>query len=318
MFQKSHVARFYCSIIVIQVDKSSKMTQANDAAGFENFLAFHEPQLRASGVPDHLFKSVCNKLHYQIFDAGEFFQLLLLDYGDDGRDEKDPVFTVVAIKDIKADDPNAVFLIDHSLTFKSDILRKQLMESPSIVNRLSIMMGLSVNDNVEKVMENIWRFTNFYSINAQGEKFDKQFITVLQFICFLGATVEDSLPLWYVMDELGSGIVHGDEPNCRIIPFIYAAEQVTYSLLFPIRDINEGDRVTRDYVEGTQFDRELVLLPWRDNDFTDEPIEQCEPETSYFLHGRIEESLPEVAVFPVIDANRPLKVLLINFFIDYN
>lgn len=168
---ESHVVvvlRFYCLIIQALGDKVKEMSQVNDAVVYENFMAFHELQLRASGVPDHLFKSVCSKLSYQVFDAGEFFQLLLLDYGDDEKDDKDPVFTVVAIKDIKADDPNAVFLIDHSLTFKSDILRKQLMDSPSIVNRLSIMMGLSVNDDVEKVMENIWRFSNFYSINAQG------------------------------------------------------------------------------------------------------------------------------------------------------
>lgn len=70
---------------------------------------------------------------------------------------------------MQATDPNAVFLIDHALTFKSDILRKQLIDNPSILNRLSIMMGISVSDDVEKVMASIWRFSNFYSINAQGE-----------------------------------------------------------------------------------------------------------------------------------------------------
>lgn len=99
--------------------------------------------------------------------TGEYFQLSLIDYGDDGRDEKDPVFTIVALKEIKADDPNAIFLVDHALTFKSDILRKQLVENPSIVNRLSIMMGLPTNDDVETVMQNIWRFSNFYSINGK-------------------------------------------------------------------------------------------------------------------------------------------------------
>lgn len=145
------------------------MSAINNVDIYEKFLAFHETQLRASGVPEHLFKSISHKLNNQIFDAGEFFQLLLLDYGDDDRSEKDPVFTVVALKDIKAADPNAVFLIDHAVTFKVDILRKQLSDNPSIVNRLSIMMGLSDNDDLEKVMENIWRFSNFYSINAQGE-----------------------------------------------------------------------------------------------------------------------------------------------------
>jgi tubulin--tyrosine ligase-like protein 12 len=116
------------------------------------------------------------------------------------------------------------------------------------------------------------------------------------------------------MDEVGSAIVHNDEPNVRIIPFIHVGEQVTYSLLFPIKDINEADQVTRDYVEGVQENRELALLPWQDNDLSEEPFEQCEPEKAYFLHGRIEETLPETsAVKPVVDGNRPLKV-----FSDYN
>lgn len=145
------------------------MSVVNDVDSYETFLALHEPQLRAGGVPEHLFKAVCNKLNSQIIDAGEFFQLLLVDYGEDDRGEKDPIFAVAALQDIKASDPNAVFLIDHALTFKTDILRKQLVENPSIVNRLSIMMGFAVNDDVDKVMDNIWRFTNFYSLNGQGE-----------------------------------------------------------------------------------------------------------------------------------------------------
>jgi tubulin--tyrosine ligase-like protein 12 len=145
------------------------MSESNDAGVFESFLALHEAQLRASGVPERFFKSLQTKLQNQIFDAGEFFQLLLLDYGEEDRGEKDPIFTVVGLKDIKADDPNAIFLVDHALTFKTDILRKQLTENSPLLNRLSIMMGLPVNDDVEQVMTNIWRFSNFYSINAQGE-----------------------------------------------------------------------------------------------------------------------------------------------------
>lgn len=145
------------------------MSQNNDSGVYESFLDLHESQLQASGVPERYWKSLNTKLNFQVFDAGEFFQLLLLDYGEEDRGEKDPVFTVVTLKDLKADDPNAIFLIDHALTFKTDILRKQLTENVSLLNRLSIMMGLPVNNDVEKVMDNIWRFSNFYSINAQGD-----------------------------------------------------------------------------------------------------------------------------------------------------
>lgn len=116
------------------------------------------------------------------------------------------------------------------------------------------------------------------------------------------------------MDELGTGIVHSDEPNFRCVPFIFAGDQTTYSLLFPIKDVSEGEQVTRDYVEGVpEEERELMLIPWQDNDFSEENCDQHEPETSYFLQGRIQETLPDSDGHePKIDANRPLKV-----FSDY-
>lgn len=115
------------------------------------------------------------------------------------------------------------------------------------------------------------------------------------------------------MDELGSGIMHSDEPNFRVIPFIHTADGATYSIMFPISDIKEGDTITRDFIEGIQEDRDLYLLPWRDEDFSEEGFVQKEPDSSYFLKGRIEETLADSsAKVPSVDANRPLKV-----FSDY-
>ena len=118
------------------------------------------------------------------------------------------MYTVVALTDLKADDENAIFLVDHQLTFKLDTLRKQLLESPAVVNRLSMMMGLPSNDDVDKVIDNIWRFSNFYSLNAEQ--------------------IEDSLPLWYIPDEVGSALMHSLENNFRMIPFIHLPDTVTY------------------------------------------------------------------------------------------
>lgn len=83
--------------------------------------------------------------------------------------------------------------------------------------------------------------------------------------------------------------------------------------MFPIENIDSGAQITRDFVEGVENDRDLMLLPWQDTDFSEESFKQVEPETAYFLHGRIEESLPrESMVVPIIDGYRPLKV-----FSDY-
>lgn len=125
--------------------------------------------------------------------------------------------------------------------------------------------------------------------------------------------MEETLPTWYINDELGSGVIHSDDPNFRIVPFIHVPTQLAFSLLFPIKDIDVGDQISRDYAENIIENRELMLLPWREADFSNESFEQQEPDVSYFLQGRIEESLPEHAdTVPIIDKNQPLTV-----FSDY-
>lgn len=114
------------------------------------------------------------------------------------------------------------------------------------------------------------------------------------------------------MDECGSAINHSDSPNFRVVPFMHMPEGITYSLLFPIRDIEEGEQVRRDFVEGTEQNsqiRNALLLPWRSNRFVDVDFTQTEPGDEYFLAGHIEESLPiPNAAAPNVDRSRKLKV----------
>lgn len=278
---------------------------------FNTFVAAHRPQLVGSGVPEHFWPTLFKKLSKQIFDAGDCFSLLLLDYGDEVRSEEDPVWTVVVSKTegVNAQDPNAIYLIDHAWTFRLNVARNQLEQNPNLLDRLSIMMGINKEEEtqdscINKVYKNLWKYANTYAINAQG------------------GSVEDRMPIWYIHDELGSGIAHNDEPNFRIVPFIHLEDQTTYSLLFPIKDVEENCVVFRDYVEGIQKEtrqREAMLLPWQYTSFINESFMQKEPESSYFLEGHIEETLPDESVCPpLIDANRPLKVYSEYSFIrDY-
>ncbi|XP_055549385.1 tubulin--tyrosine ligase-like protein 12 [Wyeomyia smithii] len=273
----------------------------DDQDEYETFLAIHKPQLEASGVPGHLWPELFYKLKHQVFDAGESFTLLYVDYDDNQRSEEDPIWTVAVTKEggIRADSPAEIYLVDHAWTFRSDNARQLLNEHPSLVNRLAVMMGIDQQDVpssviISNILNDIWKWCCMNSLNAEG------------------LSVENKMPIWYVMDELGSGILHSDTPNCRVVPFIHVPEQMTYSLLFPIKNFQEGDQLYRDFVEGTPsecMERKALLLPWRYTSFTEESFSQKEPSKDYFLAGHLEESLPnEDAAPPLVDGNRPLKV----------
>lgn len=268
--------------------------------GISSFLALHKPQLVTSGVPELFWESLFNKLTNQVFDSGNAFSLLKLEYDTEPKEE-DPVFTVCVSKEngIKANDPNEIYLVDHAWTFRTDIAINQLKEVPGLLDRMANLMGITKDEDddaaiINKVMTKIWKFCNTYSVNADG------------------SSVEERMPIWYIMDELGSGINHSDSPNFRMIPFYHIPEQITYSILFPINDCEDGDSVTRDFVEGVLVDskdRQALLLPWSYTSFVDEDFAQKEPGQEYFLSGKTEETLPDSsAPFPIIDGNRPLKV----------
>ncbi|XP_068660374.1 uncharacterized protein [Aristolochia californica] len=71
----------------------------------------------------------------------------------------------------------------------------------------------------------------------------------------------DETSLWYVMDELGSALRHSDEPNFQVSPFLFMPEgklasAVSYSLLWPTKNILKGEECTRDYLFGIKEDRQ--------------------------------------------------------------
>lgn len=268
---------------------------------YDSFISLHKPQLQASAVPEHFWPQLFRKLKHQEFDAGSSFSLLLVDYGDEQRSEEDPIWTVAVSKEggIRADDPTAIYLVDHAWTFRTDNARQLLGEHPPLVNRLAIMMGIEqegvpASVVISKILNDVWKWCNMYALNGEG------------------LTVENRMPIWYVMDELGSGILHGNSPNCRVVPFIHVTEQMTYSLLFPLEDLDEGDQLYRDFVEGVPSDskeRDALLLPWHYTSLVEESFAQKEAPKEYFLAGHIEESLPNPDVAPpLFDGNCALKV----------
>uniref|UniRef100_A0A0N5AHM6 Tubulin--tyrosine ligase-like protein 12 n=1 Tax=Syphacia muris TaxID=451379 RepID=A0A0N5AHM6_9BILA len=78
---------------------------------------------------------------------------------------------------------------------------------------------------------------------------------------------ESDMPIWYMPDEFGVRIGHSDEPNFRMLPMFYHAQHAAYSLLFPLKKVNAGEVITRDYVDTPIMRsnpnwRSILLHPW--------------------------------------------------------
>lgn len=248
---------------------------------YKVFLSIHKNQLVTSDIPERFWPIVYDKITKETFDAGNYFELLRVDYGDKVRNDYDPVWQVRIKSFMDHSDPNNVFLIDHAWTYRVEQAKKQLREIDSLRCRMCFLMGIDVNPKetdidslVDKIFDESWRYCNTYSIGN-------------------AANVEERIPVWYIMDELGCGIQHDEEPNVRIVPLFYVHQQITYSLLFPIKSLDAEETICRDFVEGNTNEetRAALLLPWRRDERFKGNFDNVNVDGSYFLCGHIAESL---------------------------
>ncbi|KAG7297861.1 hypothetical protein JYU34_018613 [Plutella xylostella] len=270
-------------------------------SNYNSFIALHKPQLLLSGVPEHFWPILCKKLRDEIFDSGLTFQLVQIDYEDCEKAPYDPLWSVIAIKDIDRSDCDHIYLIDHAWTFKANVVKSNLRNVPGLLDRMCNLMQVDAEDTdekIEKVSQLVWKYAHTYAIG--GDEF----------------SVEDRVPVWYVLDELGSGLTHSDNPNFRAVPFIHIPDQMTYTLLFPIENVEEGEAITRNFVEGEfqdQRQRDAMLIPWRQYDHFYESYTQEEPGPNYFLEGHIVETLPTLELL----AARPPPTEKLKVFSEY-
>lgn len=264
---------------------------------FNAFLATHQRQLQTYGVPELFWKTIYKKLKNQTYDADLVFQLMRVEYENGERHVTEPIWKLIVTAEngISAQDPNNIYLIDHAWTYDANSARQNLTQVPGLLDRMCFLMGLNTEtdeqEKIKYVLNEMWRYNQSYSVNY-GE-------------------IEDRMPIWFIMDEVGSAINHSDEPSFRAVPFLHLGEREIYTLIFPIRDVAAGDEVTRDFGEGLTNDpesRRALLLPWVHSTFEDESFEQNEPDVDYFLSGHIDESLPENLDVIRVDTDRKLKV----------
>lgn len=255
-------------------------------ATYETFLENHRNQLESSGIPSYFWATLFQKIIKQTFDAGNIFSLLQIDYEDDERDKYDPVWQLqIKVEEgVKHTDPHHIYLIDHAWTFRIEHARNQLLQIESLRERMATIMGidseLNKNELCSKLLDEMWKYTNSYSIGS-------------------AENIEERLPVWYIMDEVGSAIQHNDKPNFRMVPFIYVNDQITYSLIFPIKDLLFGEVVCRDFIENIKEEQQRIAyaLPWKEASLLDVDFNHLKQGPDYFLSGHIKESLPMLENF---------------------
>lgn len=264
---------------------------------YKLFESMHKHQLQMSGVPEKFWYTLFKKLDTTTFDAGSVFSIFLIEYEENKSDE-DPLYTVLVTKDdgIKCDDPSQIYLIDHAWTYESNKAVINLLEVEGLLTRMCKLMGISLDNDIDTKIENVckkmWCFNQTYSPSF--------------------GDVENRIPLWYIMDEFGSAIEHSDEPNVKVVPFFYVNELITYSILFPVRDLKNEEKVTRDFLSGLfstyQSIRKALLIPWIKSSFLETTFTVSEPEEAYFQSLNINEVLPTIQQEFHIDKGKILKV----------
>lgn len=69
-------------------------------------------------------------------------------------------------------------------------------------------------------------------------KFGLMKMTMLQ-------SAEEKVPVWYIMDEFGSRVQHSSQPTCCMAPLFYTPQQIAYSVLWPLQDLENGGMHTK-------------------------------------------------------------------------
>lgn len=113
-------------------------------ATYEAFLENHRNQLEASGIPEYFWRTLFQKIIQQVFDAGNIFSLLQIDYEDQERAKNDPVWQlqIKVNEGVKHTDPQHIYLIDHAWTFRLEHAKNQLFQIESLRERMATIMGI--------------------------------------------------------------------------------------------------------------------------------------------------------------------------------
>ena len=149
-------------------------------------------------------------------------------------------------------------LNEYNIFMDKELLNK-LSKKIKYINGLSINTILSRNDKYENLLQ------------LKREKYVHQYMwAVNRTYRLVSEEKYDEDAIYYFNDEFGSSINHSDVPNCCLFPFIFSKKNkfdddiITYSLLWPKKDIKKGEEIFIDYLAniGENEERSSRLTCW--------------------------------------------------------
>ncbi len=163
-------------------------------------------------------------------------------------------FIIDALLEYEETDENLNNDPSYNLLMDTTLINKIIEKIPNIkyINNISIETILKRNKTKSNlcqlqreifVHKYMWQINRTYRL-VTSEKYD-----------------EDSI--WYINDEFGSSINHSDIPNCAMFPFIFSKtnnfekdELITYSILWPLKNLKKGDEVFIDFLTNISENEE--------------------------------------------------------------
>ncbi|KAK2155113.1 hypothetical protein NP493_2108g00004 [Ridgeia piscesae] len=129
-----------------------------------------------------------------------------------------------------------------------------------------------------------------------------------------------AVSIWYFMDEFGSRIQHSDTPSFRLVPFYFVPKQTSFTTMWPVTAMEDGDEVTRDYIEGVPQLREIRLTPWQPRLWTHLSMSSVKStnnsyrgNTVLFQKHKVHKSIPNLDVeFPALPQEGHINVYADN------
>jgi len=110
------------------------------------------------------------------------------------------------------------------------------------------------DEEIDMIIRDVWKIASSYRLSPEAKNKNEK--------------VSNSLPVWYIMDEVGLSVNHNSEnPNVTCLPFLYFKENIDkemvctpYNLMWPIQDLVEENFITRDHTLGQDEDAKKVKM----------------------------------------------------------